>query len=302
VARLTIEECWWTDPRRSALGRLVGGEDTADVIAVRAWKVAQEYWKRNRLPVPQDIFDCLQGAAELIQVKLAVVRDDGVYVRGSSDYLDWAFEQRELARAAGKKSAEARRAKLGSAQPKPRTGAERPSNGPRTKPNDSELSVSVSVSGSDSVSDSGFELIAPGSEKSAAAGASASAGCGDAGKGGFNPDGGSATALAWRAYRDAYAKRHGQAPPWNAKTAGQLKQFVSRIPASDAPAVAEFYLSHGGYRYASAMHPVGLLLMDAEKLYTEWSTGRKVTQSQARQSDKTAGYQSQLERIASGEL
>jgi hypothetical protein len=126
VARLTIEECWWTDPRRSALGRLVGGEDTADVIAVRAWKVAQEYWKRNRLPVPQDIFDCLQGAAELIQVKLAVVRDDGVYVRGSSDYLDWAFEQRELARAAGKKSAEARRAKLGSAQPKPRTGAERP--------------------------------------------------------------------------------------------------------------------------------------------------------------------------------
>jgi hypothetical protein len=66
--------------------------------------------------------------------------------------------------------------------------------------------------------------------------------------------------------------------------------------------VAEFYLSHGGYRYASAMHPVGLLLMDAEKLYTEWSTGRKVTQSQARQSDKTAGYQSQLERIASGEL
>ena len=35
------------------------------------------------------------------------------------------------------------------------------------------------------------------------------------------------------------------------------------------------------------MHTVGLLLADAEKLRTEWATKTTVTQTQARQADKT---------------
>ena len=35
------------------------------------------------------------------------------------------------------------------------------------------------------------------------------------------------------------------------------------------------------------MHPTNLLLRDAEKLRTEWATGRQVTRTQAAQVDRT---------------
>jgi hypothetical protein len=103
---------------------------------------------------------------------------------------------------------------------------------------------------------------------------------------GADPDGPSPTALTWRAYRDEFAHRYGKAPPWNAKTAGQLRQFVSRIPASEAPEVAAFYLRHNGYQYANNMHPVGLLLRDAEKIRTEWATRTVITSAAARKLDQ----------------
>jgi hypothetical protein len=51
--------------------------------------------------------------------------------------------------------------------------------------------------------------------------------------------------------------------------------------------VAAFYLTHNGQRYVAAMHPVGLLLMDAEKIRTEWATGQRMTSTAARQIDQT---------------
>jgi len=39
-------------------------------------------------------------------------------------------------------------------------------------------------------------------------------------------DGQSPISLTWKAYRDAYERRHRAAPPWNAKHAGQIAQFV----------------------------------------------------------------------------
>jgi hypothetical protein len=60
---------------------------------------------------------------------------------------------------------------------------------------------------------------------------------------------------------------------------------VERIPEAEAPAVAAFYLTHNDAFYVKSMHPVGLLLRDAEKLRTEWATGRKVTSIQARQGE-----------------
>ena len=95
-------------------------------------------------------------------------------------------------------------------------------------------------------------------------------------------DGQSPISLTWKAYRDAYERRHRAAPPWNAKHAGQIAQFVKRIPAAEAPSVAEFFVGHNSSRYVSAMHPIGMLLQDAEKLRTEWITGRRMTSGQAR--------------------
>lgn len=102
VARLTVEDCWWTDPRRSALVSLFGEMET-DYMAVRAWKLAQEFWKAGRGLVPRALFELIPNASELVRVGLAEHQGEMVYVRGSSSYLDWLAEQREKASEAGKR-------------------------------------------------------------------------------------------------------------------------------------------------------------------------------------------------------
>ncbi len=61
----------------------------------------------------------------------------------------------------------------------------------------------------------------------------------------------------------------------NAKVNGQMAQLLQRLGADEAPAVAQFFLSHKNLLYVRAMHPVDLLLRDAEKLRTEWATNRQ---------------------------
>jgi hypothetical protein len=50
------------------------------------------------------------------------------------------------------------------------------------------------------------------------------------------------------------------------------------------------------------MHAVGLLLRDAEKIHTEWSTGKRMTSAVARNAETTDYHRDQLERISRGEL
>lgn len=146
VARLTIEDKWWSDPRRGRLVKYFGGESQlADGLATQAWRMAQEFWKVGRGLVPKSHFERLENSQNLIEVGLAEVRGESVYIRGSSAYLEWIAEQREIASEAGKKSAKMRRDKYGSAQPSPRTSPERPSNASRTESNALEPSVSVFV-------------------------------------------------------------------------------------------------------------------------------------------------------------
>lgn len=150
MARLNIEDCWWTDPRRSALSALLGSEPLADAYAIRAWRLGQDFWKHGRQLVPKSLFDILPGAASMIQSGLADVRESFVYVRGSSAYLEWIAEKREQAKVAGKKSAESRMKKTGSAQPKKSKNSKPTeptwSNEPRTEINDAEPSCSRSLS------------------------------------------------------------------------------------------------------------------------------------------------------------
>jgi hypothetical protein len=106
VARINIEECWWSDPRRMKLIELVGTLQ-ADGAALNAWRVAQEFWSKGEL-VPKSIWNHVQANAKLIEANLAEEREGGIYVRGSSEYLSWVAERRLAAQAGGKKSAEKR--------------------------------------------------------------------------------------------------------------------------------------------------------------------------------------------------
>jgi hypothetical protein len=106
-----------------------------------------------------------------------------------------------------------------------------------------------------------------------------------------------ATAGAWNSYSTAYRERYGVDPVRNARVNGQVAQFVARVGAEDAPAVAAFYVAHPDAFYVRRGHPVGSLLADAEKLRTEWATGRTVTATRARQVDRAATTHDIVEEI-----
>lgn len=95
------------------------------------------------------------------------------------------------------------------------------------------------------------------------------------------------TSGAWAAYAEAYRLRYQVDPVRNATVNGQMAQLVARLGADEAPEVARFFLAHRGAFYVKAMHSVGTLLADCEKLRTEWATGQQMTHAQAVAADKT---------------
>ncbi|QND83758.1 ArsR family DNA-binding transcriptional regulator [Chromobacterium vaccinii] len=94
-------------------------------------------------------------------------------------------------------------------------------------------------------------------------------------------------AETWAAYAEAYRQRYGVDPVRNATVNGQIGNFVKRL-GENAPHVAAYFVGSASAFYVSKGHAVGVMLCDAEKLHTEWATGRRVTQSAARQADRTA--------------
>lgn len=95
------------------------------------------------------------------------------------------------------------------------------------------------------------------------------------------------SALVWDAYSSAYQQVYGMKPVRNAMINGQISNLVARLGQEAVP-VASWFLKHRGSWYVKNMHPIGLLLKDAEKLHTEWRLGRQMTDGIARQADHAA--------------
>lgn len=91
----------------------------------------------------------------------------------------------------------------------------------------------------------------------------------------------------WSAYAAAYTKQYPAAgePVRNAMVNGQISQFVKRL-GEEAPRVAEFYLQHHDQFYIRNLHPVGIMLRDAEKLRGEWKMGKAITGSDAKGAER----------------
>ncbi|MDT0138081.1 hypothetical protein [Acidovorax sp. PRC11] len=100
----------------------------------------------------------------------------------------------------------------------------------------------------------------------------------------------SKTFKAWMAYAITYFVRYAAWPVWNASVAGQMAKFIDRVGADAAPRVAVHYVRRVAEQFVvQQMHPVRLLLADAEKWHTQASTGTGMTRVQAQQEDRTAG-------------
>ena len=91
----------------------------------------------------------------------------------------------------------------------------------------------------------------------------------------------------WHGYGLAYAERYGTPPVRNAKINANVKAFCQRVPEAEAPGIAAFFVRHNLAFYVQKGHAFGLLLADAEKLRTEWVTQKTITQTEARQADRT---------------
>lgn len=96
------------------------------------------------------------------------------------------------------------------------------------------------------------------------------------------------THKAWIAYAIAYKGRYQAWPIWNATVAGQIAQFIARVGAEPAPRVAVHYVRRVAEEFiVRQMHPVKLLLADAEKWAAQTSTGQTMTNTRARQADQS---------------
>ncbi len=91
----------------------------------------------------------------------------------------------------------------------------------------------------------------------------------------------------WAGYTSSYFQRYGTEPVRNATVNTQVKNFVKRIGYAESPFVASWFLEHSDAFYVRAGHAFNLLTKDAEKLRTEWATGRRITQTKAKQIEKT---------------
>ena len=123
MSRVNAEECWWSDPRRSKLALLIGSQMLADGIAINAWRIAQESWKKGEL-IPWSKFSAMEGADSFIKAGLArfhesadplskqvqadpsSIQDLFIYVRGTRDYLSWTVDKQNSGSLGGQKSAQ----------------------------------------------------------------------------------------------------------------------------------------------------------------------------------------------------
>ena len=91
---------------------------------------------------------------------------------------------------------------------------------------------------------------------------------------------------AWDAYASAYLDRYRTEPVRNAKVNGQFAQLAKRLPGDEIEHVVRWYVASNAALYVRSKHCVDLLLRDCEGLRTEWATGSRMTDTEARQIDQ----------------
>lgn len=92
---------------------------------------------------------------------------------------------------------------------------------------------------------------------------------------------------AWQGYAKAYTERYGATPVRNAKVNRHVRDIVKRLGREEAPAVAAWFLKVNEKFVVQGMHDLGLLLARAEGYRTQWATGVTMTETKARQTDRT---------------
>lgn len=283
MARINIEECWWSDPRRSKLIKIIGDEERADGAAVRMWRLAQENWKSGCRLVPQYIFESLEFASALLGSGLAELRGDEVYVRGSSQYLDWTREQREKAREngskGGKKSAQRPRDASGKLLPK----AAKVQATAKPKPSESKPSDSGSDSVSGSVSAAKISFSYENDAKISI----------------LPTDNGN---FLIKSYCEAFKSRHGTNPDITKQDAGIAKRLSSTLSQQRIKILLAAYFTMPEAWLQKAKHPLTLFESKLKEVSVFADSGEFVTRKQVQQADSRVNTASMLRMVEEGKI
>lgn len=264
MARINIEDCWWTDPRRERLAALAGGMHMADAIAIRLWRAAQEFWGNGNKLMPIEVFETLEHHQSILEAKLAEARNGGIYIKGSSQYLSWVAEKRLAASAGGKKSAEKRRKKYGSAQPK------HPKQSKQTRSTPEVTPKPLEPSDSGSYSDSGSKNLPSGDSVPLDPGVPAVL------EGKFNP------VFLWTSL---YKHYFGHSPVMLKEDAGKLTNFAKGRSENKLRVLFSCYFQIPKQFYIDRGYPVGVFFSDLQSINKAAETGIDPTKPQDEDSE-----------------
>lgn len=163
MARINIEDAIFRDHRFLTLAIKLGDPDRALGALVRAWCLAQKWYTKSedrRIPIDDWAKQLLPK--ELLETGLVESDGKSVRVAGADEQFSWLLERAEAGRAGGRKSAESRKARYGTAQPPPKQSFEVPEaklRETRSKTKQTEASFSFSSSFSNSLSSSDSNSI-----------------------------------------------------------------------------------------------------------------------------------------------
>ena len=90
----------------------------------------------------------------------------------------------------------------------------------------------------------------------------------------------------WNAYLESYALRYGAEPVRDQTANTMCAKMFDILGKEEAPLVAAYYVTSNYQYYTQRGHNLTTMVADASKLRTEWATGRRATQSSAREADK----------------
>jgi len=257
MARINVEDSLWADQRFIQLCIKTGDMAKAVGAVVLAFKLAQRFWVPDQRNIPSVQFRSTPLASDLIELGLAEYLEDDqfVYVKGTKEQFAWLIQRSEAGKAKKPRS-------LKSLENLPngteRDLTERNGTKPLTLTPPPPLALALTLPQSlENQKTEIIETAEPPRPK--------------------KPEPNPLNKETWESYERAYQRRYGVPPVRNAKVNGQVAQLVKRLGA-EAPAVAEFYLSHNKAWYTQKAHAVDGLLTDAEALRTQMATGRQLTQ------------------------
>lgn len=287
MARLNIEDTLWKDFRFQELMVKVGSRHAAKGMIVELWTLAQEYWFPNKQYIPAEKIT-EAGLHAVIDAGLAVLKPEGGYFAvGSEKAFDWLFEKQK----SGLASAEARRAKYGTAQPsekktprtrkkaeQPRTDVQRTLTAVEHTPNGPEHARSSLLLSPSSLLSSPAQALTQTQEPYSVGGDAAA----PSASGKVNPVG-----VFLGAYRSAFRGRYGNGARLDIgkQATGRIQQLLADVPLERACALIEAYCGMNDSWFMTRGHDLETFMQNLTKVGLKLDTGRVTTRQEAQRTE-----------------